>query len=97
MREREPLVGLLSPTRYRGKHGDVLAEVGPQQIRDVVAAHVRHSDVEQNQMRLESVGRLASRLAVEHGVGLLSERLEKHLQRFGRVAVVVDDEHAEPA
>src|SRR4051812_36949878 len=48
-------------------------------------------------MGLESMRRLAGRLAVEHRVGLLPERLEKHLQRFGGVAVIVDDEHAEPA
>jgi hypothetical protein len=61
-----------------------------------VAVDAGHAQVEQHQRRPEGgQGRQRGAAVVRHA-DLGAEEFEQHAEAVGRVAVVVDDEHARP-
>lgn len=84
----------LSPASEGDDLRTPLGKAGPQDGRDLVAIHLRHSDVEQDHrliLRREGVERGT---AIVHDVDLGTERFEERAESRGRVFVVVDDEDA---
>ena len=87
---RGELVGLLAPGRDRDEQRARRPLVPAQLAHQVVAAHLRHLDVEQHHVRADVVGdldRIAAAIGGMHVVALVAQQQG---QRVGRVYVVVD-------
>src|SRR5690348_15072843 len=91
---RRLLVLVLPETRQRDERDVAPPRFEPHAPRDFVAAHAGHADVDDGSDRSNARTELERLRTVERERYLVAGEAEHDAQGFGRVAVVVDYEHA---
>jgi hypothetical protein len=88
---------LFAPVPRQRHEVGVASQDPPQPPRQLVSVHLRHADVEQEQVGIEIGGELERHRTAVRDLGVVAEEEAQDLaQGVGGVLVVVDDEHPQP-
>src|SRR5262245_9094970 len=87
-------IALLSPPGESHQRRLLAPGFLAQASRSLVAIHLRHPEIEENDLRLEFAGHGQCLDAVVGHSNVVSGELEQHGERIGCVAIVVNDENA---
>ena len=90
-------IGLASRRGMGDEDGPGCIRVRTKTGRDFQPRHVGHPNIQQNDFRLASRGRVDSDATAVDGIGIEAADGQHHADGVGGIHVIVDDEHARRA